>query len=172
MMLQLKKSNPKFTGLLKQQLIHFSQGLESLGWMYDVLVFLSTYFLSTKEACLFVFPLITWFSCTSTLCIVSQVQMPAADAVEVERRGEWAALCRWAIGDFSKVKARALWSRYFDVGGYDCRLLVYPKGDSQALPGYLSIYLQVRVCFPRSLAQFVVFVMCAFKEKTRMIPTK
>ncbi|KAI7978967.1 hypothetical protein LOK49_Contig590G00001 [Camellia lanceoleosa] len=29
------------------------------------------------------------------------------------------------------------------IGGYDCRLLVYPKGDSQALPGYISIYLQI-----------------------------
>lgn len=29
------------------------------------------------------------------------------------------------------------------MGGFDCRLLIYPKGDSQALPGYLSIYLQI-----------------------------
>ncbi|KAH9297298.1 hypothetical protein KI387_028980, partial [Taxus chinensis] len=65
------------------------------------------------------------------------------ESVLVERRGEHAAVCRWSIAQFGKVKARALWSRYFEVGGYDCRLLVYPKGDSQALPGYLSIYLQV-----------------------------
>lgn len=65
------------------------------------------------------------------------------ESVVVERRGEHAAICRWSIAQFGKVKARALWSRYFEVGGYDCRLLVYPKGDSQALPGYLSIYLQV-----------------------------
>ena len=36
-----------------------------------------------------------------------------------------------------------LWSKYFEVGSYDCRLLVYLKGDSQALPGYISIYLQI-----------------------------
>ena len=36
-----------------------------------------------------------------------------------------------------------LWSKYFKVGSYDCRLLVYLKGDSQALPGYISIYLQI-----------------------------
>ena len=36
-----------------------------------------------------------------------------------------------------------LWSKYFEVGSYDCRLLVYPKGESQALPGYISIYLQI-----------------------------
>ncbi|XP_059067225.1 uncharacterized protein LOC131062761 isoform X2 [Cryptomeria japonica] len=65
------------------------------------------------------------------------------ESVVVERRGDYAAICRWSIAQFGKVKARALWSRYFEVGGYDCRLLVYPKGDSQALPGYLSIYLQV-----------------------------
>lgn len=63
--------------------------------------------------------------------------------VFVERRGDYCAVCRWNMAQFSRVKARALWSRYFEVGGYDCRLLVYPRGDSQALPGYLSIYLQV-----------------------------
>ncbi|KAK3259951.1 hypothetical protein CYMTET_31074 [Cymbomonas tetramitiformis] len=65
------------------------------------------------------------------------------DSVVIESRGEHAAVCRWSLAQYSKVKARALWSKYFTVGGYDCRLLVYPKGDSQALPGYLSIYLQV-----------------------------
>ncbi|XP_078444024.1 TRAF-like family protein [Wolffia australiana] len=64
-------------------------------------------------------------------------------AVMVQRRGEHSAICRWTIAGFAKVKARALWSRYFEVGGFDCRLLVYPKGDSQALPGYLSVYLQI-----------------------------
>ncbi|CAI9092678.1 OLC1v1027990C1 [Oldenlandia corymbosa var. corymbosa] len=67
----------------------------------------------------------------------------AAETVVVERRGEYAAVCKWAIASFPKVKARALWSKYFEVGGYDCRLLIYPKGDSQALPGYVSIYLQI-----------------------------
>eukprot|EP00899_Mesostigma_viride_P015066 jgi/Mesvir1/23560/Mv18256-RA.2 len=65
------------------------------------------------------------------------------ESVVVEKRGEHAAYCKWTLAQFTKVKARALWSRYFEVGGYDCRLLVYPRGDSQALPGYLSIYLQV-----------------------------
>lgn len=64
-------------------------------------------------------------------------------AVLVERRGEHSAVCRWSVAAFPRVKARALWSRYFEVGGYDCRLLVYPRGDSQALPGYLSVYLQI-----------------------------
>ena len=43
----------------------------------------------------------------------------------------------------AQVKQRTLWSRYFEVGGYDWRLLVYPSGDSQALPGYISLYVQV-----------------------------
>lgn len=69
------------------------------------------------------------------------------ESVVVEKRGGHAAYCKWTIAQFGKVKQRSLWSRYFEVGGYDCRLLVYPKGDSQALPGYVSIYLQV--CDPR-----------------------
>lgn len=65
------------------------------------------------------------------------------DAVAVERRGDCSAVCRWTVQNFPKVKARVLWSKYFEVGGYDCRLLIYPKGDSQALPGYVSVYLQI-----------------------------
>ncbi|KAE8674412.1 FAR1-related sequence 6 isoform 1 [Hibiscus syriacus] len=67
----------------------------------------------------------------------------AQEAVTVDRRGEYSAVCRWTVHNFPRVKARALWSKYFEVGGYDCRLLVYPKGDSQALPGYISVYLQI-----------------------------
>ncbi|CAK9154119.1 unnamed protein product [Ilex paraguariensis] len=67
----------------------------------------------------------------------------AAESVTIERRGDYAAFCKWTIANFPKVKARALWSKYFEVGGFDCRLLIYPKGDSQALPGYISIYLQI-----------------------------
>ncbi|XP_057958521.1 uncharacterized protein LOC131151284 [Malania oleifera] len=65
------------------------------------------------------------------------------ESITVERRGDFSAICKWTVFNFPKVKARALWSKYFEVGGYDCRLLVYPKGDSQALPGYISIYLQI-----------------------------
>ncbi|KAL0394282.1 UNVERIFIED_CONTAM: hypothetical protein Slati_4394400 [Sesamum latifolium] len=67
----------------------------------------------------------------------------SADSVLVERRGDYSALCKWTISNFPRIKSRALWSKYFEVGGFDCRLLIYPKGDSQALPGYLSIYLQI-----------------------------
>ncbi|XP_044472461.1 uncharacterized protein LOC123201075 [Mangifera indica] len=67
----------------------------------------------------------------------------AQETVTVDRRGEYSAVCRWTVHNFPRIRARALWSKYFEVGGYDCRLLVYPKGDSQALPGYISIYLQI-----------------------------
>ncbi|KAF2287241.1 hypothetical protein GH714_039425 [Hevea brasiliensis] len=67
----------------------------------------------------------------------------AQETVTVDRRGEYSAVCRWTVHNFPRIKARALWSKYFEVGGYDCRLLIYPKGDSQALPGYISIYLQI-----------------------------
>lgn len=67
----------------------------------------------------------------------------AHECVTVERRGEFSALCKWTVHIFLRIKARALWSKSFEVGGYDCRLLAYPKGDSQALPGYISIYLQI-----------------------------
>ncbi|MCL7025321.1 hypothetical protein MKW94_025380 [Papaver nudicaule] len=63
--------------------------------------------------------------------------------LSIERKNDHSAICKWTVHNFPKVKARALWSRYFEVGGYDCRLLIYPKGDSQALPGYFSIYLQI-----------------------------
>ncbi|KAF8393154.1 hypothetical protein HHK36_021395 [Tetracentron sinense] len=65
------------------------------------------------------------------------------ESVIVERRGDFSAVCRWTVINFPKVKAKAQWSRYFEVGSFDCRLLVYPKGDTQALPGYSSIYLQI-----------------------------
>ncbi|KAG7572172.1 TRAF-like [Arabidopsis suecica] len=68
----------------------------------------------------------------------------AQEIMAVERPGEYTAKCRWTVESFPcRLKSKALWSKYFDVGGYDCRLLVYPKGDSQALPGYISIYLQI-----------------------------
>ncbi|CAL5057168.1 unnamed protein product [Urochloa decumbens] len=61
----------------------------------------------------------------------------------VDRRGDAYASCRWTLPDFPRTRARTFYSRYFEVGGFDCRLLLYPRGDSQALPGYLSLYLQV-----------------------------
>ncbi|KAG8060322.1 hypothetical protein GUJ93_ZPchr0002g26382 [Zizania palustris] len=67
----------------------------------------------------------------------------ASATFSVERRGDASASCRWTLPDFPRTRARTFYSRYFEVGGFDCRLLLYPRGDSQALPGYLSLYLQV-----------------------------
>ncbi|XP_024963681.1 uncharacterized protein LOC112503940 isoform X4 [Cynara cardunculus var. scolymus] len=82
-------------------------------------------------------------SSSSRDCSSSSSSSSSLESVTIERRGEFAAVCKWKIFNFPRVKTRALWSKYFEVGGYDCRLLVYPKGDSQALPGYISIYLQI-----------------------------
>lgn len=65
------------------------------------------------------------------------------ESIVVEKCGEYSAVCRWTVANLRRIKTRSLFSKYFDVGGFDCRLLVYPKGDSQALPGYISIYLQI-----------------------------
>ncbi|AES73609.2 putative ubiquitinyl hydrolase 1 [Medicago truncatula] len=77
------------------------------------------------------------------LAIGSRDGGSALETVVVDRRNEYSAVCKWTVNNFPKVKARALWSKYFEVGGYDCRLLIYPKGDSQALPGYISVYLKI-----------------------------
>ncbi|TVU29248.1 hypothetical protein EJB05_20806, partial [Eragrostis curvula] len=67
----------------------------------------------------------------------------ASATFTVERRGDASASCRWTLPDFPRTRARTFYSRYFEVGGFDCRLLLYPRGDTQALPGHLSLYLQV-----------------------------
>ena len=59
----------------------------------------------------------------------------ADGGVVIERRGQYSASCNWSIPNFSKVKQRTLWSKYFEVGGYDCRLLVYPSGNCSIAPG-------------------------------------
>ena len=51
----------------------------------------------------------------------------------VDKRNDFSARCIWTIPDVKgKIKLKAVWSKYFDVGGYDCRLLVYPGGAWRA----------------------------------------
>ena len=68
----------------------------------------------------------------------------AGEAVEgvelsVTRHGPKSVAIRWSIPwNFSSNKlkqktTRCLWSSYFEVGGKDCRLLVYPAGALAAL---------------------------------------
>ena len=65
------------------------------------------------------------------------------DHVAVEARGPHAALATWTLPAFSALRAKQVWSKPVDVGGFSVRLLLYPRGDSQALPGHLSLYVQV-----------------------------
>lgn len=107
--------------------------------------------------------------------------------IVIGRRSDGAALATWTIPNFSRNRSLTLIrSKYFEIGGFDCRLLIYPggkvffnysgtycrtrppcawpltifcdgflsthflrsvkrfAGDSQALPGYVSIYLQLQ----------------------------
>lgn len=69
---------------------------------------------------------------------------PAADyTVTVDCSEDFHSVCKWVIPDFRKIKSRSLYSRYFQVSGYDFRFLMYPKGDSLSVPGHISLYLQV-----------------------------
>eukprot|EP00891_Asterochloris_glomerata_P002316 jgi/Astpho2/2316/e_gw1.00043.1.1_t len=65
-------------------------------------------------------------------------------AVLIERRGSTFAFIRWTLSNFAALgrlaKQQTPWVQ---VGKHDCRLLLYPGGDTQALPGYVSLYLQV-----------------------------
>ena len=54
------------------------------------------------------------------------------NGVTIERREKYSAVCKWRIEQFStklKRTTRCLYSKYFEVGGFDCRLLVYPAGE-------------------------------------------
>lgn len=55
---------------------------------------------------------------------------PIGESLVVDKRNDFSARCTWTIPGVSsnKVRQKAVWSKYFDVGGYDCRLLVYPGG--------------------------------------------
>ncbi|KAJ0570285.1 putative ubiquitinyl hydrolase 1 [Helianthus annuus] len=50
----------------------------------------------------------------------------------------WAARFTWTIENFSKVTAKKLYSDAFFIGGYNWRLLVFPKGNTT---DHLSMYL-------------------------------
>ena len=66
----------------------------------------------------------------------------AAEGVElsVTRHGPKSVAVRWSIPwNFTGTKlrqktTRCLWSAYFEVGGKDCRLLVYPAGAAGPCP--------------------------------------
>lgn len=60
-------------------------------------------------------------------------EAPVESSLVVEKRGSHSAHARWSIRGFgagtgSGKQGKTLWSRYWECGGYDCRLLVYPTG--------------------------------------------
>ena len=58
--------------------------------------------------------------------------VPVEESFAVAPQADSHSACvRWSIPNFSGLTSkstRCLWSKYFDVGGYDCRVLVYPAG--------------------------------------------
>jgi hypothetical protein len=71
----------------------------------------------------------------------------ASSIIVVEKRGNHSAFCKWNITGFAHAKQKTLWSKYFEVGGYDCRLLVYPTGAFMTLACRQAA---ARHCWPRS----------------------
>ncbi|KAK2377733.1 ubiquitin carboxyl-terminal hydrolase [Trifolium repens] len=47
----------------------------------------------------------------------------------------------WKIDRFSQIKAYKLYSNVFEVGGFKCHVLIFPKGNN--VEDYLSMYLDV-----------------------------
>ena len=67
------------------------------------------------------------------------------------RETEWAGRFQWRLENFTRLKdllkkrkitGLCIKSRRFTVGGRDCRLIVYPRGQSQP-PTFLSVFLEV-----------------------------
>ncbi len=64
------------------------------------------------------------------------------NGVSIERREKYSAVCKWRIEQFStklKRTTRCLYSKYFEVGGFDCRLLVYPAGEPRTWSGHRMV---------------------------------
>ncbi|XP_022729174.1 uncharacterized protein LOC111284647 isoform X2 [Durio zibethinus] len=86
----------------------------------------------------------------------SSAPRPAESPVTVEYRTNHSCLTKWAIPYNSKLKPKkTINSPYFEVGGFDFRFLLYPKGDSMASPGYLSLYIEIND--PRCSSKFDCF---------------
>ena len=84
--------------------------------------------------------------------VVAAAGVGGVGFVEAFREGQHAATLRWTLPEFCATRARQLWGDAKDVGGHECRLLVYPKGDTAALPGYSSVLLEMRAKAPAARA--------------------
>ncbi|XP_021276357.1 uncharacterized protein LOC110410806 isoform X2 [Herrania umbratica] len=81
---------------------------------------------------------------------------PPESPVTVDRRTDNSCLTKWTVRYNSKLKTKkTVYSPYFEVGGFDFRLLLYPRGDSLAPPSYLSLYIQIND--PRCFSKFDCF---------------
>ncbi|OMO81238.1 TRAF-like family protein [Corchorus capsularis] len=81
---------------------------------------------------------------------------PEESTVTVDRRTSHSCLSKWAVPYDSKLKPKkTLYSPYFELGGFDFRFMLYPRGDSLAPPGYLSLYVQIQD--PRCCSKFDCF---------------
>lgn len=88
----------------------------------------------------------------SALAVTSGREADDAASFTVDRRGDHSACVRWSIPQFSKLtqkSTRCLWSKYFDVGGYDCRVLVYPAGPLP-ISSYCNVDIATAVCYVRT----------------------
>lgn len=74
------------------------------------------------------------------------------------RESEWTGRFQWRLENFTRLKdllkkrkitGLCIKSRRFSVGGKDCRLIVYPRGQSQP-PTFLSVFLEVTDPAPAS----------------------
>ena len=77
----------------------------------------------------------------------------ASGGFAIDRQGDHSACVKWSISQFSRLTQKAtrcLWSKYFDVGGYDCRVLVYPAGLKQIWCAGLVLQIG-RVAYRHSL---------------------
>ncbi|KAE9447972.1 hypothetical protein C3L33_20140, partial [Rhododendron williamsianum] len=82
------------------------------------------------------------------------------------------ALFTWEIEEFSKLKAEKLYSKIFYCGGYEWRLLVFPKGKYCYATKHLSVYLDVpdQRKLPQGwsrYARFSVFVVNQINKDTK-----
>ncbi|CAI7812546.1 unnamed protein product [Closterium sp. NIES-53] len=75
---------------------------------------------------------------------------------------------RWQIDNFSKVTERKIYSKpNFAVGGYNWRLLIFPRGNTQA--EQLSVYLDVADAqtLPPGWTKSAHFVLCLINQYDR-----
>ncbi|KAJ4765159.1 TRAF-like family protein [Rhynchospora pubera] len=90
----------------------------------------------------------------------------------VEPRGDHSATCRWTLPSClrqlgpTSTRQRPIYSQYFPVAssGLDCRLLLYPRGDSLSLPGHMSLYIQLMdpTCSKSPFDRFATYKLTAY----------